>query len=333
MKQSFFILFIIAANISFAQQKFNVQNGAKTEFYNDLETAIQQAQAGDTIYLPPGICHADSDIVINKPLALIGIGGVMDTLQTAIPTQIDRQITFTSNASGSLFTGCKLTSYVYFGDTTAVHNIKFIRNNMGVWGSANTIYIYPGSSNIVIRENQLGTLMAYLRWVPYPHHCFIENNIFISNGSTVVLVGFDSSFITNNIFTATFSNITDINSCIIQNNYFKGSISFPIGINSIYNNNAFENNVNFSGSIHADNLVNQAWNDTFEDYINYKLKPTSPCKNAGIDGTDIGIYGGTQPYKERGIPFNPHVSKNTISSQVDNAGNLQIDIIVTSQER
>jgi len=346
------LAFVCITGTGFAQQVFNVQNGSKAEFYDNLDTALQRAAAGDTIYLPAGLCNtAASSIIIDKPLAIIGIGGKIDSTSTALPTEFNKPITFTANASGSLLTGCKIanaTASIYLGDSSAVQNISLIRNNFTNVNSY-LIYIYDSSSNIFIRENTFiygGGIAARNgsfsnNKVNYIGQCFIENNVF----GGVVSVGFlKNSYINNNVFASSvdFSNIAVsiegygiqglVNNSVIQNNYFKLSLAHS-GSNNTYNHNAFGEIVNFSGGVNnigTNNLGNQALGDTFEDGT-YIVKSNSPCKNAGTDGRDIGIYGGTFPYKS--IPFNPHIGKRIISTQTDGDGNLRIDIKVEAQDR
>jgi len=52
----------------------------------------------------------------------------------------------------------------------------------------------------------------------------------------------------------------------------------------------------------------------------------------GTDGTQIGIYGGSQPFKEKGMPSNPQVTEKIISTETDTNGNLQINITVKTQD-
>jgi hypothetical protein len=86
--------------------------------------------------------------------------------------------------------------------------------------------------------------------------------------------------------------------------------------------------------------MNQSAANTFENGDLYlyapkslKIKSSSPCINAGSDGTDIGMHGGTIPYKAGGLPFNPHINKSVISTKIDRNGKLSVTIEVTAQDR
>ncbi len=50
------------------------------------------------------------------------------------------------------------------------------------------------------------------------------------------------------------------------------------------------------------------------------------------DGTDIGIYGSSQPYKEGAVPFNPHIYFKNIGGTTTPNGLLNINIKVKAQD-
>lgn len=43
-------------------------------------------------------------------------------------------------------------------------------------------------------------------------------------------------------------------------------------------------------------FVNKYTGNSYNDLDNYNLQASSPGKNAGTDGTDIGIFGGQYPF-------------------------------------
>ena len=61
---------------------------------------------------------------------------------------------------------------------------------------------------------------------------------------------------------------------------------------------------------------------------NYHLKNTCVGKNAGTDGTDVGIYGTSQPTSEGWVPSNPHIYFKQIDSQTGTNGTLKIQVKV-----
>lgn len=57
----------------------------------------------------------------------------------------------------------------------------------------------------------------------------------------------------------------------------------------------------------------------------------NPASYLGTDGTQIGLFGGSKPFKQGGLPENPHIRYKNIAPQTDNNGLLSIDIKVGAQ--
>ena len=72
--------------------------------------------------------------------------------------------------------------------------------------------------------------------------------------------------------------------------------------------------------------------EIFEDRLRWKLKAGSPGKNAGADGTDMGIYGGAGA-KDLRIPAYPQVTEFTVGGTSTADGNLQVKVKVEAQEK
>ncbi|GHT43430.1 hypothetical protein FACS189438_0590 [Bacteroidia bacterium] len=320
-----------------AQQKFNVQNKAKAEFYDDLETAIQKAVSGDTIYLPGAEVQVKNDLVISKKLAFIGAGCDVDSIGGLRRTEIKKgndavNINFREGSSGSLLTGC-VVGTITFGFKDDVNDLFQDIENVTIWRNK-TGDIYLGVSytqnnkvkNIFIREN----IITYV-YGNNASNCWVNNNLI----SGYVNALYDSQIYNNVIL----SYINLLYGCTLQNNYFAYSYFNSPGENNIFNNNAFlYSNITFPYGTNtgSNNLVNQEFIRTFQvnnsDRPKYlTIRDTSPCKKAGTDGTDIGLYGGLTPYKSR--PFNPHIEQSVISTQTDKDGKLNVNIRVSAQTR
>jgi len=345
MKKLIFILIFVfcVVNLIVAQQKFNVQNGTKAEFYDDLETAIQKAVSGDTIYLPGVIIRVQNDLVINKKLALFGAGWDVDSIGGLQVTEIqnantgtDAAINFYNGSDGSLLTGC-IVGGIQLGNTTEVNTPQSIQNIM-IWrntingginlGISSTSYLMK---QMTISENVITSGLNGYR----ASDCVVNNNLFVPNS---YVGSFINSLISNNV---TSYNLSDLIGCIVENNFIFGGID---GSNSTFNNNAFSGNITFPNGTNngSNNLVNQDPSKTFTfegGYFNcypptnMMIRSDSPCKNAGTDGTDIGIFGGGSPYKLGAVPLNPHIDKTNIAGQLDADGNLRVNIQVSAQTR
>ena len=302
-----------------AQQKFNVQNGTKTEFYGTLELAVQSATAGDTIYIPGGVIQLTGDLVIDKKLALIGVGWDPDSQGGVAITDISaRSINFNAGSDGSMLTGC-LWINITIGAN--VQNVTVWRNRIN-----GGIYMTGSSSHIILRENKINSTVNGSG----ASSCEINNNN---------LGGWFQSFINSHIYNNVMLNsvINGFTGCIIENNYINGT-----GVGGDHNtveNNAFSGNYTPGATdTYNLNLSNIATGDTFigTDLSlpkNLTLKPGSLCIGAGSDGTDIGIYGGPNPYKLGNLPFNPHITILDVPGTVDKSGNIKVHIEVAAQTR
>jgi hypothetical protein len=69
----------------------------------------------------------------------------------------------------------------------------------------------------------------------------------------------------------------------------------------------------------------------FDYSYDFHLAENSIARGAGIEGTDCGIYGGTNPYKEGAVPMNPHIQAISIPSTTDGEGKLHISVKVKAQ--
>jgi hypothetical protein len=311
-----------------AQQKINVQNGTKTAFYNDLETAVQEAVSGDTIYLPGENITLENHLVIDKKLALIGAGWDLDSIGGLKPTVLKLKnsndnvnINFSEGSDGSFLTGCYLRVVTFDNNASKlIANVTIVRNR-----TTHGIILGAGVNNIFVSENYCygGFNGAGAT------DCWINNNFV--NGSITGLV---NSHIYNNVL----DSYPDFGGdhCVFENNYI---ITHWIYLtNCTLNNNAFQTNITFpygNNNTGSGNLIQQG----IDNFIAYgtpkglKLKDDSPLKNAGVDGTDIGMYGGNDPYKDGAVPFNPHIDEIVVSSQTDKAGNLKVRMQVSSQTK
>jgi len=333
----FFLICIFCAAVNLpAQQLFNVQNGSKANFYADLETAIQQAVSGDTIYLPGRPIQVQNNLVIDKRLTIIGAGWDMDSIggisisDIKLPNGSYVSINFREGSDGSLITGCYIGPITFgYTDGSGTHdnisNVTIWRNRIS---GGSIITLSAQVTQIFISENLLGNYIDGKN----ASNCIINNNL----GAYVTY--FVNTLIYNNIFNNNFCVINS-SGCTVENNFCTGT-SISGCSNSYFNNNAFQGNITFPNGTNegSNNLVNQSLMYTFvvNDFSapkNLVIRDDSPCKNAGSDGTDIGIYGGTTPYKPGAVPYNPHINRVDISGHTDKDGNIKVNIQASAQTR
>lgn len=319
-----------------AQSRFVVQNGENTQVFGTFATALAATQAGDTLYLPAGT-FSIGNIFIDHKLTMVGVGHYPEYTTAAGITWLNGSIYLRTGADHSLLQGFYLTGDIRFGNTSAnqnVSNITISRCNVG------NIQLYASgiatAEQILISENVIrgdingGSAQNVLieKNLVYNIHSF-NNNVLITN---------------NIVFKPNSDTFQSLYSALIQNNIIlhNGSYFLWSSHSNVFLNNLFVSNFSVPAtSTGSGNIVNQPLATIFENFtgnvfgyqFDFHLQDTSPGKNAGTDGNDIGIYGTIVPYKEGAVPFNPSITSQQISTVTDEQGNISVEISVSAQER
>ncbi len=331
--KSLILLTSILFSISLSGQNIiAVQQGGNATFYSNIESAIPNAVNGDTIYLPGGTFTMPSPI--NKSIHIVGAGSFIDS-SVATGITILTNLFIASGADGGSIEG------VLGGVNNVAPSITFILNGTPITNytisKCNLPYgisFQAPCSLITIKQNYIGTSsIGSINGGP-------TNSMISNNFITGPIATGNNNLCRNNNF-INISLYLNSPGCIFENNIFlvDGQTS---GLNQIFNNNIGINpNIQYGNS--GVNNFNETFDNTFinpgtspnfvfDFHNNYNLKSTSLGKNAGTDGTDIGVYGGTFPWKDGMIPFNPHIQTKNIPGVTDAAGNLHIDIKAASQD-
>ena len=333
----------MAQNSGAMAQVFMVEKDGTSTPYNNLETAVEQALAGSTIYLPTGTFLITGSptiagtvrantLLINKQLRLIGAGADEGSLHA---TTIDGHITLTTLASGSTLEGFAMGN----GRDLRIDNMS----NLTVKRCKLRSFLFwsGGGNGNIFRECQLyhtyGCLTLYGSQGYFPTNNIVTE-LLVQNcviGGGIHSVGY--SFFTNNVITSS-GTLTNVKNCTISNNVFTlagsllnintsswNQISYNLCVGTVGTTNAGENNTI------AYNIVNIPLNEIFVDQVRYHLLPSCPGVNAGSDGYDMGIYGSAVPAKELRIPSNPQITDFIVSGSSDINGNLKVKIKVEAQ--
>ena len=331
----------LTALVTVGQNLIAVQGNGNASYYTDLDSAITNAQSGDTIYLPGGAFNLN--VPIDKKLHIYGAGHRPDsTLATGLSKIVNNISIQTGSDSGSI-RGISMQS-IRFGPLDSVHNVSFYTvercNVSALELSLAQFGWYTNSSNNVFRENVIDRLRG---GGPTSQNNLISNNIIRSDirdfGSGNLfsnnvfirkihehLIDVNSSLIENNIFLSIGGNplFSNVSNCTFNNNLFR-SIPIPL----VGANNIFQQNTDST-------FVNPPWTNgpgyffTYDD--NYHLLSNSPGVNAGTDGNDIGLYGGLFPWKDTTHPGNPRIKRKSTDNTADANGNLLIQFEVDAQE-
>lgn len=333
MKKSLYFL-ILAACLLFsaanAQNQIALQHNGATTLFTTIPDAVAAAVSGDTIYLPGGSFPGFN---IDKTLAVIGVGHHPDSTVATGMTFISGTIGLNSgDCDGSLFAGLRING----GINVNVVDNDYVQISRCFLSSG--ISIGDGSENWTISEcilshissinnSFVGNNLFYVQ-VSNAQNCQISNNIFL-NPSNSAITG-DFCTVNNNIFY--YSSLSSIDNSLFNNNIWSSGSQLN-GI--LANGNIGTGNVN---DPNFDALFNNfsyaAYGGNLDSLYQFDFHLANPAYNTGgTDGTPIGIYGGTFPWKDGSIPFNPQILFQNIESATDQNGNLLINIHVKAQDQ
>ena len=338
MKTKIFLLSFIVTfsfNFAFSQQKVALHHNGVTTIFggaNPFLDAYNASVNGDTLYLPGGTIPYPT--TINKGLVIIGAGHYPDSTTATGKTVLPGSITISQYSDHLWLEGIDINGDINFSnnhkvDSMVIRRCKF--NTINFVGDGTS----PGLNNS-IRENVITGSMYFTNafsamvennicngQVQNALNTGISNNVFLYNGSYYygVFYNVDNCYITNNVVFKSYGPVyssSELNT--FSNNIF--SVIPPTGTNT------FVNNYN---SVDVTTLfVNQSGN-AFDYSHNYHLN--SPGTYLGIDGSQVGIYGGINPFKEGSVPFNPHIQIINNATTTNANGDLQIQIQVEAQNQ
>lgn len=331
-----------------AQNVVTLQSGGNAYFFNNIDDAVSVANPGDYIYVPGGVWAINN--IIHTGVNIVGVGynpdscGATGTTKITAPGACYNFIMISGGADNGSFTGVQFLNTVSFGGdcnvgNEAVNNYSFSRCRFS--GTYGNICFYAGWSNIAPSTN-----------------LFLSENVFDNQVEGYSISGVTA---TKNIFTnyidqveaSTFNNnifmiagqwkFFSTNNCSLNNNividnngapnYLYSNCNGNITTNTIYNepyNNNY-NNTEIGGIYSASPIFVNFTGFTFDVHADYHLAGGSPGIGYGNDGTDVGIYGTAVPFKEGGVPFNPHIQLQSIGTTTDSQGHLPILINVAAQ--
>ena len=308
--------------------------------YNNLQTAINAANAGDTLHIQPSATIYESAI-INKYLVLVG-GGYYNTSQYFLGEESRLQLlTLTQNADQTFIADCHIENIIIESDNanqTQFDNLSLVHNFIAQITFKTSNGVFKGE-NITIKNNLINKI-SFTNWALQNEVTIkIENNIIgaISDAAGVEIL------IKNNLFyprfgsgvTVAMSNLSD---CMINGNIFLGNNAQAIGANTISNCNvsqnlsflttddfssATENNNTFSNNILLGNAADLLFNTVVDFYslgtvinLDFALVTTSQAIGAGASGTDIGILGGSFPFVQSNKFAYPLINSVEINNPV-----------------
>lgn len=342
MKKHYSILLVLCfCNVTFiyGQQKVALHSNGTTTIFggaNPFTDAYNASINGDTLYLPGGTIPYPT--TINKSLVIIGAGHYPDSTIATGKTVLTGNLAISEDADNLWIEGIELTGNISFTNNHKVDSVVIKRckfNSISYNGTGAT----PCINNNIIENVITGEAVFTNATSSMFSNNIINgqianaNNIGISNNILLF-----NSGATGNPSTLTFNNV---NNCFISNNIVFRTVG---GANWVSSGalNTFANNIfgvvpatgtstwvnNYYSIVLTSLFVSQTGN-VFNYVHDYHL--VSPATYTGIDGTQVGIYGGLYPWKNGSVPQNPHIQIINNASATDLNGNLQIQIQVEAQ--
>jgi hypothetical protein len=332
-----------------------------SEFFTRLDSAIVHAANGDYIYLPGTPGMNIGTVVVDKSVHIIGAGTEPDSTTATGATTLTGNLIFTSGASNGSVQGIFVSGNITFGTTPSDQNIS----NFTVL-RCNLTHLYlsyngtsTATSSILVRENVLrGSVYGGYTSTQFQNNVIqgtvnnlygatFQNNIFLYGSYGAIQDYVTNSTFTNNIFHYScfvyaynnYYNYWNSTNNFYYNNMFPGTLTYGIYSNyygwSCTTDPSY--NQNGAASYNVENVpldsmyVNQSGN-VFSYSHDFHLKPTCAGKNAGTDGTDVGIHGGASPWKEGSLPINPHIRFKNVAGTTNPNGTLNIHFKVAAQD-
>ncbi len=355
--KNLFTIFAFAMALNVKAAVLTVSNNPNSPGqYTTITTAITAASNNDTLYVHASATSYGS-FTIGKKLTIIGAGWDGRFYQLGQLKSEVGSITLANvnpnNPLGTIIMGLYVNGSLTSSNSSApfVTNVTIDRCFIG--GNPSSV---PALRTAISAQNGVNTnwtiknciIDAFLDLYTNGNvvtNCFIED--MASSSGTA------SNIFSNNIF---WSNVlvnplSDLNNAIVSNNIFFYSGSSSIAITNAGNGNTYNNNISFgytgaipqgnnSGSNNQINVSPQFINGpsvptsavlSNVPNFNWDLQTSSPGQNAGTDGTDIGVFGGANPFNVfsiTGITTLPQITQMNINnSTIPVNGVLNVNVI------
>ena len=338
----FFVLALVAAHAAQAQTIRRVNNTGLTiagvNIYTTLQAAHDAASANDIIYLEPSdISYGNLNCV--RPLTIIGNGYFLDqnpALQLDKRESLVGSINFANGSAGSRITGCVPTT-IYAGTS----NLTIERNHITsqVYIAYNSSIGSVAASNIIFRQNYLDNQFYFYQGgaTAAVSNVNVTNN-YIGQGISTPsgqYVNMSSILISNNVIgtlAGTSGAGIQVDNSVIKNNVLTTTTTSSVFTprNNAYSNNISGNTAFGTANGNQQNIAPSAIfvGGTASTDGAFVLRTGSPAIGTGESGADVGMFGGTLPYRIAGIPnvpsiyqFNQAVSGNSLNGTISTRSN------------
>ncbi len=300
------VLYLVLGGIHCYSRVITVDNKYPSigDFTNLLD-AVQNSHTmdGDTIYVCPSQV-AYQGISNNKRLIIIGSGWDENIPGSGIST-INGEISFVYGSNGSKIMGFSggfgiiVNSDNIVVSKNILAKIAVEANHHGTIISQNNIWKQSSDYCIIVSDHNELTIMNNILRNSYMNGDIIGHVIYASGSAISITIKNNYIKASDRYFWGIAVNLDGANS-YVYNNYFEMGVC--IGNGFFYNMACWSilpsccNNQN--GIFSEDVFKNPGIGD-------FRLLDNSIAKGAGLNGEDIGIYGGDTPYIDGGYPGIP----------------------------
>jgi hypothetical protein len=356
MKKSLFttLLCLLAFSFSVSAQTIRrVNNNAGVtgvNVYTTIQAAHDAAVAGDIVYVEPSTTSY-GNLTATKRLTIYGNGFfISENTNTTLDSRSSNIGTLTLDAgtANSIISGLSIGGTVYLKDANiTLTRCRLYYINLQYSGNTNlnppTIADNIVISNCFIEANSagdliIGSFISFTAPTPnrYVSNAVIKNNIF-NNGGPGVLSGVQNSLIMNNTVRGNWhANSGSTSGCNYVNNVCQGGNSTIL---SNTNGNSFSNNISLGSTFWPAGNGNQNNVSTTNFFIgsfpgsvspdnSYQLSATSIGLTAGLNGGQVGAFGGSTPYSLGAYSAVPMITNFTTSGVGNSSTPLSVSITV-----
>ncbi len=331
MKKFLFTLVTLFLSVTaFAQSALiaTLSHGDSISVYygaNALRDAHTAATDGDIITLSSGTFISTD---ISKAITLRGAGMLPDSALQILPTII----------AGDFYLSAKTDTTPHRLTIEGIYHNDRISIDLKIFGAQ---FIKCRLSNLTYSSS--GSKLLNSTFI----HCQVTKNMALP-GSTFTMISCVAKDIDISSGYAEMKNCIIINTratndqnlscynCILYNNHSNYSYAPMTAYNCIGygNSKIFENITNTTNKILKTDTENifktYKFTTNLSDGETYELTEEAKKKYFGMDGTEVGIYGGSFPYDI--TPTNPRIVKCNVASKSTADGKLSVDIEVKAAE-
>ncbi|MEE0899781.1 MAG: hypothetical protein UIM25_02695 [Bacteroidales bacterium] len=316
----FAICTILCANVLFAQEQLATlrHNDSISVYYgaNAFVQAYNAATHGDIITLSDGIFSTPSSV--QKGITVRGNGAVADTARRSTGTYFMTSFPV-YNLGDSLDFEAEGIYFNYFSGSNS-YGIKLTRCAVK---SISSVYGAQMTNCIILDNDADGNSSRQNTYI----NCVVKDIPYYSICNNCILRGTSSS-------SGTSMNTSQFNNCILINNTTSNDTInlYQTANNSILCRWDTIPNYTSSGNVSMNiSDVFENWDGaTFTfDHETYKLKTTVSDTVVGLDGTEVGIFGGFMPFDWR--PTYSVIKRCNVANRTTADGKLSVDIEVITE--